>query len=103
MLVRSGALGHYRHRLRGRAYPTGRASRAAWGETQVGGQARLMSHALRKLTGTIHKSNASVLFINQIRMKIGNMGYGSPETTSGGNALKFYASVRLWTFARSRP
>lgn len=65
------------------------------GETQVGGQARLMSHALRKLTGTIHKSNAVVIFINQIRMKIGMTGYGSPETTSGGNALKFYASVRL--------
>ena len=65
------------------------------GETQVGGQARLMSHALRKLTGSIHKSSTSVIFINQIRMKIGTMGYGSPETTSGGNALKFYASVRL--------
>ncbi|XPV76858.1 MAG: recombinase RecA [Desulfovibrio sp.] len=65
------------------------------GETQVGGQARLMSHALRKLTGTIHKSRAVVLFINQIRMKIGMTGYGSPETTSGGNALKFYASVRM--------
>jgi recombination protein RecA len=65
------------------------------GDTQVGGQARLMSHALRKLTGTIHKSNAAVIFINQIRMKIGMTGYGNPETTSGGNALKFYASVRL--------
>jgi recombination protein RecA len=65
------------------------------GETQVGGQARLMSHALRKLTGTIHKSHTVVVFINQIRMKIGTMGYGSPETTTGGNALKFYASVRL--------
>jgi recombination protein RecA len=65
------------------------------GETQVGGQARLMSHALRKLTGSIHKSKTSVIFINQIRMKIGMMGYGNPETTSGGNALKFYASVRL--------
>ncbi len=65
------------------------------GETQVGGHARLMSHALRKLTGTIHKSNTSVIFINQIRMKIGTMGYGSPETTTGGNALKFYSSVRL--------
>jgi len=65
------------------------------GETQIGGHARLMSHALRKLTGTIHKSRASVLFINQIRMKIGTMGYGSPETTTGGNALKFYSSVRL--------
>jgi recombination protein RecA len=65
------------------------------GETQVGGQARLMSHALRKLTGSIHKSNTAVIFINQIRMKIGMIGYGNPETTSGGNALKFYASVRL--------
>lgn len=67
------------------------------GEMQVGGQARLMSHALRKLTGTIHKSHTAVIFINQIRMKIGGMpgGYGNPETTSGGNALKFYASVRM--------
>ncbi len=65
------------------------------GDTQVGGQARLMSHALRKLTGTIHKSRAVVIFINQIRMKIGMTGYGSPETTTGGNALKFYASVRM--------
>lgn len=65
------------------------------GETQVGSQARLMSHALRKLTGTIHKSRTSVVFINQIRMKIGTMGYGNPETTTGGNALKFYSSVRI--------
>lgn len=65
----------------------------AMGETQVGGHARLMSHALRKLTGTIHKSRTAVIFINQIRMKIG--GYGNPETTTGGNALKFYSSVRL--------
>ncbi|MDR2161569.1 MAG: recombinase RecA [Desulfovibrio sp.] len=65
------------------------------GETQVGGQARLMSHALRKLTGSIHKSRTAVIFINQIRMKIGVMGYGSPETTTGGHALKFYASIRL--------
>jgi len=65
------------------------------GETQVGGHARLMSHAMRKLTGTIHKSRTSVIFINQIRMKIGVQGYGSPETTTGGNALKFYSSVRL--------
>ncbi|MFZ5813120.1 MAG: recombinase RecA [Thermodesulfobacteriota bacterium] len=65
------------------------------GETQVGGQARLMSHAMRKLTGTIHKSRTSVVFINQIRMKIGMTGYGNPETTTGGNALKFYASIRL--------
>ncbi len=67
----------------------------AMGETQVGGHARLMSHAMRKLTGTIHKSNTCVIFINQIRMKIGMMGYGSPETTTGGNALKFYSSVRI--------
>ncbi len=65
------------------------------GETQVGGHARLMSHAMRKLTGTIHKSRTSIVFINQIRMKIGVTGYGSPETTTGGNALKFYSSVRL--------
>ncbi len=65
------------------------------GDTQVGTQARLMSHALRKLTGTIHKSRTSVIFINQIRMKIGTMGYGNPETTTGGNALKFYSSVRM--------
>lgn len=64
------------------------------GETQVGGHARLMSHAMRRLTGTIHKSRTSVIFINQIRMKIGVM-FGNPETTTGGNALKFYASVRL--------
>jgi len=65
------------------------------GDTQVGTQARLMSQALRKLTGVLHKMNTTVIFINQIRMKIGQMGYGSPETTTGGNALKFYASVRI--------
>jgi len=64
------------------------------GDSQVGLQARLMSQALRKLTGTISKSNTLVIFINQIRMKIGVM-FGNPETTTGGNALKFYASVRL--------
>src|SRR5688572_17277234 len=64
------------------------------GDVQPGQQARLMSQALRKLTASISKSNTLVIFINQIRMKIGVM-YGSPETTSGGNALKFYASVRL--------
>jgi recombination protein RecA len=64
------------------------------GDVQPGSQARLMSQALRKLTASISKSNTMVVFINQIRMKIGVM-YGSPETTSGGNALKFYASVRL--------
>jgi recombination protein RecA len=64
------------------------------GDTHVGLQARLMSQALRKLTGTLARSNATVFFINQIRMKIGVM-FGNPETTSGGNALKFYASIRL--------
>lgn len=64
------------------------------GDTHVGLQARLMSQALRKLTGSISKSRCIVIFINQIRMKIGVM-FGSPETTAGGNALKFYASVRL--------
>jgi len=64
------------------------------GEMQVGLHARLMSQALRKLTGNIKRSNSIVIFINQIRMKIGVM-FGNPETTTGGNALKFYASVRL--------
>ena len=64
------------------------------GDHHVGLQARLMSQALRKLTSTISKSNTTIIFINQIRMKIGVM-FGSPETTSGGNALKFYSSVRL--------
>jgi len=64
------------------------------GDSHVGLQARLMSQALRKLTGTINKSNTLVVFINQIRMKIGVM-FGNPETTTGGNALKFYASQRL--------
>lgn len=64
------------------------------GDTHVGLQARLMSQALRKLTGNIKRTNCMVIFINQIRMKIG-VSYGSPETTTGGNALKFYASVRL--------
>ena len=64
------------------------------GDSQPGLQARLMSQALRKLTASISRSQTTVIFINQIRMKIGVM-YGSPETTTGGNALKFYASVRL--------
>jgi recombination protein RecA len=64
------------------------------GQSHVGLQARLMSQALRKLTGNIKNANCLVIFINQIRMKIGVM-FGSPETTSGGNSLKFYASVRL--------
>lgn len=65
------------------------------GDLHVGLQARLMSQALRKLTSLVHKTNTTVIFINQIRMKIGTMGYGSPETTTGGNALKFYSSVRI--------
>ena len=64
------------------------------GDTHVGLQARLMSQALRKLTGSINRSKTVVFFINQIRMKIGVM-FGSPETTAGGNALKFYASQRI--------
>jgi recombination protein RecA len=64
------------------------------GDAHMGLQARLMSQALRKLTGTISKSNTIVIFVNQIRMKIGIM-FGNPETTTGGNALKFYASIRL--------
>ena len=64
------------------------------GEPQMGLQARLMSQALRKLTANIKRSNTLVIFINQIRMKIGVM-FGNPETTTGGNALKFYSSVRI--------
>jgi recombination protein RecA len=64
------------------------------GDSFMGLQARLMSQALRKVTGVIAKSNSTVIFINQIRMKIGVM-FGNPETTTGGNALKFYASQRL--------
>jgi recombination protein RecA len=64
------------------------------GDAHMGLQARLMSQALRKLTGTIGKTNTCLIFINQIRMKIGVV-FGNPETTTGGNALKFYASVRL--------
>jgi recombination protein RecA len=64
------------------------------GDSHMGLQARLMSQALRKLTGIINKSKATVVFINQIRMKIGVM-FGNPETTTGGNALKFYASLRM--------
>lgn len=65
------------------------------GDSHMGLHARLMSQALRKLTSSIARSNCMVIFINQIRMKIGAMSYGSPETTTGGNALKFYASVRI--------
>ncbi len=64
------------------------------GDSHMGLQARLMSQALRKLTGNIKRSNTIVIFINQIRMKIGVM-FGNPETTTGGNALKFYSSVRM--------
>ncbi len=64
------------------------------GDSHMGLQARLMSQALRKLTGTISKTNTSLIFINQIRMKIGVV-FGNPETTTGGNALKFYSSVRI--------
>ncbi len=64
------------------------------GDQHMGLQARLMSQALRKITGTVSKSHATVIFINQIRMKIGVM-FGNPETTTGGNALKFYSSIRL--------
>lgn len=64
------------------------------GDSHMGAQARLMSQALRKLAGIIHKSNTTVIFINQIRMKIG-VFFGNPETTTGGNALKFYSSVRI--------
>ena len=64
------------------------------GDSNVGVQARLMSQAMRKLTGSISRTNCTVIFINQLRMKIGVM-FGSPETTTGGNALKFYSSVRL--------
>src|SRR5690606_36450180 len=64
------------------------------GESQMGSQARLMSQDLRKLTGIINRSNCTVIFINQIRMKIG-VFFGNPETTTGGNALKFYSSIRV--------
>jgi recombination protein RecA len=70
------------------------------GDSHMGLQARLMSQALRKLTGNIKRTNTMVIFINQIRMKIGVM-FGNPETTTGGNALKFYASVRLDIFSRT--
>ena len=78
----------------GRGAGAARRNRRRDGRPLPGLQARLMSQALRKLTASINKSNTMVIFINQIRMKIGVM-YGSPETTTGGNALKFYASVRL--------
>jgi recombination protein RecA len=83
-----------RHRLGGRARAPRRKSKATWATRTSGLQARLMSQALRKLTGAIARSKTSVIFINQLREKIGVM-FGSPETTTGGKALKFYASVRL--------
>ena len=83
---------HHR-RLRGRPDPES-GNRRRDGDSHVGLQARLMSQALRKLTANIKNANCLCIFINQIRMKIGVM-FGSPETTTGGNALKFYASVRL--------
>jgi recombination protein RecA len=93
MLVRSGALDVVV--IDSVAALTPRAEiEGEMGDSHVGLQARLMSQALRKLTGSISKSRSLVIFINQVRMKIGVM-YGNPETTTGGNALKFYASVRL--------
>jgi recombination protein RecA len=93
MLVRSGAIDVVA--IDSVAALTPRAEiEGEMGELQVGLHARLMSQALRKLTGNISRSNTMVIFINQIRMKIGVM-FGNPETTTGGNALKFYASVRL--------
>jgi recombination protein RecA len=65
------------------------------GDSQMGVQARLMSQAMRKLTGVVSKSKTTLIFINQVRMKIGAMMFGNPETTTGGRALKFYASIRL--------
>ena len=93
MLVRSGAVDIVVVDSVAALTPTAEIE-GEMGEMQVGLQARLMSQALRKLTGNIKRSNTIVIFINQIRMKIGVM-FGSPETTTGGNALKFYASVRL--------
>ncbi|MFP6609465.1 MAG: recombinase RecA [Deltaproteobacteria bacterium] len=92
-LVRSGALGILVIDSVAALVPRAEIE-GEMGEPQMGLQARLMSQALRKLAGSISRSNSIVIFINQIRMKIGVM-FGSPETTSGGNALKFYASVRL--------
>ena len=66
-----------------------------WNRTIAANLKNYLRQALRKLAGVVHKMNTTVIFINQIRMKIGAMGYGTPETTTGGNALKFYASVRL--------
>ena len=93
MLVRSGALDVIVIESVAALVPKAEIE-GEMGDTHVGLQARLMSQALRKLTGNIKRSNTLVIFINQIRMKIGVM-FGNPETTTGGNALKFYASVRL--------
>jgi len=93
MLVRSGAVGVVVIDSVAALTPKAEID-GDMGDTHVGLQARLMSQALRKLTANIKRSNTLVIFINQIRMKIGVM-FGSPETTSGGNALKFYSSVRL--------
>ena len=93
MLVRSGAVGIVV--IDSVAALTPKAEiEGEMGDSHMGLQARLMSQALRKLTANIKRSNTLVVFINQIRMKIGVM-FGNPETTTGGNALKFYASVRL--------
>jgi len=93
MLVRSGAVGVVI--IDSVAALTPKAEiEGDMGDSHMGLQARLMSQALRKLTGNIKQTNTMVIFINQIRMKIGVM-FGNPETTTGGNALKFYASVRL--------
>jgi recombination protein RecA len=99
-LVRSASVDSGDHRLGGGADAEGRDRRRD-GRFAPGLQARLMSQALRKLTASIKKTNTMVIFINQIRMKIGVM-FGSPETTTGGNALKFYASVRLDIRASAR-
>ena len=93
-LVRSGAVDVLVIDLAAALVPRAELLEGEMGDSQPGLQARLMSQALRKLTASINRSNTMVIFINQIRMKIGVM-YGSPETTTGGHALKFYASVRL--------
>ena len=92
-LVRSGRHGHHRRRLRGGPDPRAEIE-GDMGDSHMGLQARLMSQALRKLTATISKTRTCLIFINQIRMKIGVM-FGNPETTTGGFALKFYSSLRL--------
>ena len=93
MLIRFGCIVADRDRLGSRADPT-RRDRGEMGDNHVGLQARLMSQALRKMTGALSGAGTTAIFINQLREKIGVM-FGSPETTTGGRALKFYASVRL--------